>query len=152
MKPTLERRPKLPTLKPMGDLIWCKCIFPATICLFHDGLQRACHAKAVFYSTYKPINLPSAQRKKRCIQGCVLLCENRTCRRGGVCSKHWSTLFKKQLLPVLIRPEPTFSPLGQDVSMGLEKRVAPFFPVGEDCGVGMGSLWATRGFWAGTCP
>jgi len=51
MKPTLERRLKLPTLKPMGDLIWRKCMLPAAICLFHDGLQRACHAKAVLYPT-----------------------------------------------------------------------------------------------------
>lgn len=57
-----------------------------------------------------------------------------------MCSKHWRTLFKKQLLPVLISPEPTLNPFGQDVSMELEKRAAPFLPVGEDNGGGMGSL------------
>jgi hypothetical protein len=50
-----------------------------------------------------------------------------------VCSKHWSTLFKKQLLPVLMSPEPTVNPLGQEVSTEPEKRLVAFFPAGDDC-------------------
>ena len=87
----------------------------------------------------KLVNAGSVQHERDNIQDCALLCESRRCRRGGVCSKHWSTLFKKQLLPVLISPEPTVNPLGQEVSTEAEKRPVPFFPAGEDGDGGTGS-------------
>jgi hypothetical protein len=96
---------------------------------------------------------PGLETDQRCVgqagkgrvQGCALLCKSRTCKRGGVCSKHWSTLFKKQLFPVLINPQPTVNPLGQVVSTEAEKRAALFFPAKDDCDGGVGSWYAAWG-------
>lgn len=68
-----------------------------------------------------------------------------------MCSKHWSALFKKQLLPVLINPEPTVNPLGQEVSMEQEKTAGPFLLVGEVGDGGVGSFGTGCGVEAGTC-
>lgn len=45
-------------------------------------------------------------------------CFRRTCSKGGVCSKHCNALLRKQVFPVLFRPQPIDLPLwGQVVSI-----------------------------------
>ena len=86
-------------------------------------------------------------KMKARVQGCILLWESRTCRRGGVCNRHWRALFKKQLLPVLISPEPMITPLGQVVSTESVKSVVIFLLVGDGAVEEIGP-WAA--VWVGT--
>ncbi len=66
-----------------------------------------------------------------------------------MCNRHWRALFKKQLLPVLISPEPMVNPLGQVVSTEPVKSAVIFLLVG-DGPVGRIELWTTVWATAGT--
>ena len=44
--------------------------------------------------------------------------EMRSLRRGGVWRKYWSTLFRKQVLPLLKTPDPTLQVCGHVRSIG----------------------------------
>jgi hypothetical protein len=66
-----------------------------------------------------------------------------------VCNRHWRALFKKQLLPVLINPEPMVGPLGQVVSIEPVKSAVIFLLVGDGT-VGVIEPWATVWAAAGT--
>ena len=94
-------------------------------------------------------------KMKRHVQGCALLWEVRTCKRGGVCNRHWRALFKKQLLPVLMSPEPMVTPLGQVVSIEPVKSAAIFLLDGDGT-VGViepwATVWAAVGTWQGSEP
>ncbi len=68
-----------------------------------------------------------------------------------MCNRHWRTLFKKQLLPVLINPQPTVNPLGQVVSIEPVKSAVIFLLVG-DVPAGGRELWATVWVTAGSYP
>lgn len=61
------------------------------------------------------------------------LCSKSICNIGGVCSRHCSALLRKQVFPLLYRPEPTFllGWTGKVVSIGRVYRSLARDPFGS---------------------
>lgn len=80
-----------------------------------------------------PIAISAMLGKKRGRHSQGSLCVLWACsmrRRGGVCSKHCSTLLRKHVFPLLCRPWPSLEFGGHVVSIAPECRVVAVLPFG----------------------